>query len=403
MVTVAERKRGVAHEAGGGGDAIGMVVAHANDPETPSAVVDLLAECDAGLAGRRPRAIVLFAGVHVDHAQVLAALADRYGDVPTIGCTTDGELSSSLSFQEDSIAAMVFVGDGIVAHAAIARDLSDPAAAARAVVDAAGFPGVPKLCVALPESLTGDALAVIEGLSDALPPETVLIGGTAGDQWRFVQTRQFCGRDAVSGSVPILLLGGAIEVGIGVRSGWTPMGRVGRVTRAEGASVYEIDGAPAVAFYQEYFGHHVQPNPEYPTLVTEQDAGSGYLRAPLSYDADTGTIVYTALVPNGAGVQVTTGPTGDVLQACRASAEQAAAEGGPGAAFGALVVSCAARKQILGTRTSEECDILRGALGPDVPVAGFYSYGEIAPLRDGARADFHNETFVTVVFRHARP
>ena len=372
------------------------IVVHANDPDTRGAMTEIIAGCNSALEGRRPVAIVVFAGIDVDHELALAVLGDRFGDVPLVGCTTDGEISSTLSFQEDSIGVMLFLGDGLVARAAFSDDLSDPVAATRRIVEDAAFPGVPKVCLALPESLAVDAIALIAGLQQALPAGTVLVGGTAGDQWRFEKTLQFCGRRIATRGMAILMLGGDIEIGVGVSSGWTPLGRVGRVTRAEGPVVYEIDGAPAVEFYREYLGHHVEPNPEFPTLVLEGE-GEGYLRAPFRYEAETGAITYTSAVPTGAGVQVTTAPTGDILDACRSSVRQATIGGG---AFGAIAISCAARKQILGTRTPEECRILRDALGPDVPVFGFYAYGEIAPLGGVAKADFHNETFVTLVFRH---
>jgi hypothetical protein len=365
--------------------ALRTVVMHSNDPDTVGAIADVLEEADQQLAGAKPVAGLLFAGIDVEHERVLQAIADRFDDLPLIGCTTDGEISSSMSFQEDSLVLMLFLGDGLVARTAFVTDLSDPAATAEQLLAAADFPGTPKVCFALPESLGVDALALIQGLAGALSPETVLVGGTAADQWRFRQTRQFCGRKASTAAMPVLLLGGAIEVGIGVCSGWSPLGRVGRVTRAEGPMVYEIDHAPAVQFYREYLGHHVEPNPEFPTLVLEGD--------------DEQAIVYTAEVPVGAGIQVTTGPTADILDACRQSV--AAALEGDGTPFGAIAVSCAARKQILGTRTEEECAILREALGPDIPVIGFYSYGEIAPIGGRTRADFHNETFVTLVLRSA--
>ncbi|MEZ4237850.1 MAG: FIST N-terminal domain-containing protein [Myxococcota bacterium] len=376
-----------------------VLVLHSNDPDTEEAVLELLAAADEQLAGASPVAIVVFAGIDADHEHLVAALADRFGDVPLVGCTTDGEMSSAQSFQEDSIALMLFVGDGIVARAAVARDLADPVAAAQQLLADAAFPGAPKVCLALPESLDVDALALVEALGAALPPGVALVGGTAGDQWRFHRTRQLCGREVFDHTMPILLLGGDIEVGVGVASGWTPLGRVGKVTRAEGPVVHEVDGQPAMAFYREYHGHHVEPNPEFPTLVLEGDDDQGYLRAPFRYDADTGAVIYTAAVPEGAGIQVTTAPTSDILQACRHSVAQATA--GAGRAFAAIAVSCAARKQILGTRTREECTILRDALGDDVPVIGFYSYGEIAPLAGRSRADFHNETFVTLVLRSA--
>jgi len=47
----------------------------------------------------------------------------------------------------------------------------------------------------------------------------------------------------------------------------------------------------------------------------------------------------------------------------------------------ALFFSCAARKLLLGTRTEEELHVIRGALGEDVPICGFYGYGEIKSFR----------------------
>ena len=63
----------------------------------------------------------------------------------------------------------------------------------------------------------------------------------------------------------------------------------------------------------------------------------------------------------------------------------------------AFVVSCAARKWLLGTRTGAEIDQVRDKLGEDLPVVGFYAFGEIAPLGTNRDIRFHNETCVTVL------
>ena len=64
----------------------------------------------------------------------------------------------------------------------------------------------------------------------------------------------------------------------------------------------------------------------------------------------------------------------------------------------ALVFSCAARKMLLGTRTAEEFGIVREVLGTEVPVCGFYGYGEIGPLAGASpAANYHNEAFVCLL------
>ena len=63
----------------------------------------------------------------------------------------------------------------------------------------------------------------------------------------------------------------------------------------------------------------------------------------------------------------------------------------------ALAFSCAFRKDVLGTRTEEEIRILRENLPLQIPVSGFYSYGEIAPLVKGQESFFHGATLVTLL------
>ncbi|MCA9565086.1 MAG: FIST C-terminal domain-containing protein, partial [Myxococcales bacterium] len=62
----------------------------------------------------------------------------------------------------------------------------------------------------------------------------------------------------------------------------------------------------------------------------------------------------------------------------------------------ALALTCAARKGILGTRTREEGQRMQELLG-DIPFSGFYTYGEIAPAREGGMSCFNNEMFVTLL------
>jgi hypothetical protein len=62
-----------------------------------------------------------------------------------------------------------------------------------------------------------------------------------------------------------------------------------------------------------------------------------------------------------------------------------------------LLFSCAIRKLLLGTRTGQEFDIARTEFGKTVPICGFYSFGEIAPLEAGLPTRFHHETMVAVL------
>jgi hypothetical protein len=50
----------------------------------------------------------------------------------------------------------------------------------------------------------------------------------------------------------------------------------------------------------------------------------------------------------------------------------------------AIVVSCVGRKLVMNQRVEEEVEQVRECIGERIPMAGFYSYGEIAPVNGGA-------------------
>jgi hypothetical protein len=98
-------------------------------------------------------------------------------------------------------------------------------------------------------------------------------------------------------------------------------------------------------------------------------------------------------------VQITVADRGAILEGCKDSIARAFSDYPHGKTpTAALLFSCASRKLMLGSRTGEEVGIVESVIGSQVPVVGFYGYGEIGPL---ATADpvskFHNETFVSLV------
>jgi hypothetical protein len=56
-----------------------------------------------------------------------------------------------------------------------------------------------------------------------------------------------------------------------------------------------------------------------------------------------------------------------------------------------------ARKIVLGRRTEEEIEQVRAQFGPQIPIIGFYSYGEFCPVGPVAPSHLHNETITLSV------
>ena len=224
-----------------------------------------------------------------------------------------------------------------------------------------------------------------------------IFGGAAGDQWRFIGTWQFCGSEVLQDAIPFLLFGGEIAFSFAVETGWCPLGREGRVTDVSGHVLRGINGKPATAFYRDLLGDvDITHLGEYPLAVFEDEKKSYYLRSSLNTDEANGLLYFAGDVPQNARVHIAS-TTRDQILAAAKTALQRAIDGFRGKKPElVLCFSCAGRKQVLGSRTVEEGQIIRDLLG-NVPAVGFYSYGEMAPLDKNSVTQFHNETFVALI------
>lgn len=374
-----------------------LAVGHSDDPDSEGAVSDVLQQIEEEIGQRRLIALSLYACKNLDHAAVVAKIRARFPDVPLVGCSTDGECSSVLCFSEDSLVLTAFLSDRLEAHSAIGEDLSkDLDGAVQRAWRSLTEHGQPSIVIVLAESLGVSGSRLVQALDAKVPKGIPVVGGTAGDQWAFERTWQICGDRLTSDAVVMLALYGPLRIGVGIASGWQPMGPRSKVTRSEGPVVAELDGQRAQDWFEGYFGAREQPSPEHPFAVYDPpDTDQFYLRAPFQRGPD-GAIIFTGDIPAGSAVRITEA-TREAILGGAADAVRASAQSFEGAPSGLLVFSCAARKQVLGTRTREEIERLRDRTGRDLPLAGFYTYGEIARLGPEQPVRFHNETVVAVL------
>jgi hypothetical protein len=164
--------------------------------------------------------------------------------------------------------------------------------------------------------------------------------------------------------------------------------------------VHEIDGSPAIDFYRKYLGAGAAPSVELPLAILASDDNIEYLRASWGeVDESTGAVTFLGGVPDHARVSLTIANRDAILDGCTRSLTTAKANFPAGVdPSAALIFSCTARKLLLGTRTGEELNLVRGVLGDSVAVCGFYGYGELSPqMGDKPGTKYHNESFVTLL------
>ncbi|MDY7012510.1 MAG: FIST N-terminal domain-containing protein [Cyanobacteriota bacterium] len=381
------------------------VVGHSNDPDSREAIAEVLKQCHQSLAGKVPQAGILLAAIDFDHPLILQQICQTYPDIELIGGTTDGEISSILGFEQDSLVLILFCSDAIAFRAGMGRNISqDTNAAIQNAVDLATRDSRRdrvKLCIALPESLTTSAVPILNNLQHILGKQVPIFGGLTADGWQFKQTYQFCGTEVCSDAFPLLLLSGPVLFSHGVASGWNPIGKKGQVTKVHQNNVYEIDHKPALEFYHRYLGQR-SPSSEYPLAVFDPEEKYYYMRAPSgSYDLASGSVTFFGDIPEQAIVQITEATRDSILSASQTSMMQAVQNYPGQTPAAALFFSCASRRQLLGSRTKDEYQLTQNCLTQALPSCGFYTNGEIAPLEQQGVSYFHNETFITLLLGEA--
>lgn len=382
-----------------------MVVGHTEQLDEELAAEELLSQCMKSLNGVEPQAALLLASHDLDLADFLPRIRAALGDVELIGCSTLGPLCSASDFVEGASTLTVFASDVIEFGAGLGINAkADPNGAARQAVSQATSMSqlAAGLCITTCsiEGLNPTALA--DALHSAVGKEVVVFGGGAVPDYPismpWVGSNQVFGDQILTDAIPVLMLMGPLKISTGVAHGWQPVGKQGVITRASGDLVYEIDGEPLIDFYRHYLGSIEEPALGNPLAVHDESTGRSYLRAPIAFEKDEGAARVLGELNKGAAVQVSMADNKQILDGARdAIAEALQKFPSSTSPECALVVSCCTRCFILGSAAGEELKTVQDALGDDVPISGFYGYGEIAPLCNGATTSFHNETCTTVL------
>ena len=381
-----------------------MAVGHTDELDADLAAEALIAQCNEGMQGLDPQAGWLLASHDLDLEEFLVLVRIAYPDIELVGCTTLAPMSSASDFVEGSSTLTLFASDVLDFTAGLGRGVKGgvDTAARSAVTEAmANTDRAVALCITTPSVEGVDPSAVVAELGKVLGSDVPVIGGGAVPDYPvatpWLGGVQFFRDEMVTDSLPVLLVSGPLKVSIGVDHGWQGVGREAVVTRAKGNVVYEIDDEPVIDFYRHYFGSNelVLSNP---LAVYDADSNRYFLRAPMEWDEEQGAATFLGSIPEGATVHISMASTEEILAGAGASIDEAL-DGYPEPfkPEGALVASCAVRHFLLGTRTGDELERIRQGVGMDLPVTGFYAFGEISPFGESTAPRFHNETCVTVL------
>ena len=332
-----------------------------------------------------------------------------------IGGTTAGEISTK-GLSVNSVVVMALNSKDIKFHVGIGRNIGKGEVnAGKALAKSVLKKGSKKnanTLVMLPDGLAGDGLAIIKGVQQILGNDFEIVGGALGDEANFKNTYQYYNGKVYDNVVVGMLISntGKIKTSTGVMHGWESIGNRFKCTKAKGGVVYKFGDKKALDFYRELLGKdRGKKLPaiglEYPMgLIDERAKIEGYdyfqIRAPVGIGEKDGSVTFAAAIPEGKEVTLTYSSRSTIINGSKLSAMQAK-KTLKGKARLILMFSCVARKLVLGRRTNEEINVVKKVFGKDVPIFGFYTYGEIGPIDKRVptlrNTRWHNETVVIYV------
>ena len=360
---------------------------------------------DRAMAGDDAKLLIVFCSAAQDLAAVVGQIRDRAGPVPLIGCSTAGEIATD-GPSEASVVVAAFGGAGFSVATALAEGASlDLRAAGAAVAGClAEVEDRPhRVLLLLTDGLAGDQQEIVRGAYGVLGAGVPLVGGCAGDDLRMARTFQVYGDRVLTDAVVAAGIGSDAPLGIGVHHGWRRVGEPMLVTSSRGNRVYTLDNEPALDVYLRRLALSdlASSSAEELTRIAlthplglGRRAGEEQVRFIGGGDFAERSLTCIAEVPQGALVWLMEGDDASVLNATDAACRDSllALDGRP--AVGVLVFDCIARRGVLGQEgIKTEIDRVAASAG-GAPVAGFYTYGEIARTR--GMSGFHNQTLVVL-------
>lgn len=375
---------------------------------------DACQEAVTRLGSMTPELVLVFASVSYDQEQVLAGVRSVAKTAIVVGSSTAGEITTSGPAKRHSVSVMALSSPDIKFYAGVGENIAaDPRAAGKAAADAVKAQSKEPLAAFMmfPDVLVGNGADIVRGVLDSLGEHFPVVGGASGDDFQFKKTYQYLNDKVYSGVVVGLGFAGNLKIGIGVKHGWIPIGLPLKVTKSAGSVLHELDGKPAVSIYEEYFGPETVAQLKTETLAKlaityplgMKMAGSGemLIRDPITVD-NTGSITCAAEIPEGSEVQLMIGSREEAVKVAKEAATKAMTELG-GTPKAVVIFNCIARSKLFGEHAGDEISAIQEAVGKTVPLIGFYTYGEQAPLGGEVRnikqcnSAFHNETVVIAV------
>lgn len=319
-------------------------------------------------------------------------LREKFPQAHIVGCSSAGNIAGVGISDGDIIATAVQLEQGSVRIASIDIESgSNAQEIGEQITTELASPELRHIFV-LSEGLNVNGSDLALGLNKAGLPVT---GGLAGDDTRFGKTWVMADAPASSDKIVAIGFYGDLTIKSGCFAGYEEFGAERIVTKSTGNIVYEIDHQPALSLYKKYLGEQASELPasglRFPLSIQVNKTEMPLIRTLLAVDETSGSLTFAGDVPQGYLCKLMRTDLDLLVENAGMAAVAAQPESSQESGL-CLVVSCVGRRLVMGQLTEEELEEVQEKLGSSTTIAGFYSYGEMAPFRDILQCQLHNQT-----------
>lgn len=353
----------------------------------------------------KPNLLFIFGDRELLCDQNFQEILDRnFSDVIKFGCSSAGEIMG-LEVHERSITitAVEFELTEIKIEDVLLTNYKNSVECGEVLCEKFKKNGLKHIMV-LSDGVNVNGACLVEGIQNKLPNGIAVTGGLAGDGVDFNKTFVYdkLGKPIENCVSAIGFYGNSLDVAYGSNGGWNSFGLERLVTKSDGNILYEVDGQPALLLYKEFLGEKVNELPAagllFPLSLRQNDKEEPVVRTIHGVNDEDQSLVFAGNIPEGSYVKLMKANVDRLINGAELSAEASIEMIDKGESELAILISCVGRKLVLKQLVEEEVEAVSEVLGNQAKITGFYSYGEIAPFRDGSGSVLHNQTMTVTTF-----
>ncbi len=390
------------------GTSVGVGYSIHRDPAEAGKEAAFKALVNAGID--KPDFVFVFATVGYDQPALIKSIREITLNAPLSGCSGEGIITTGIADETNfCVSVMAISSDDLRFNNAFATDIGK-------APDNAGK----HLASGIKPFLAADNIAcfiLADGLSMNFDPFLAsfeksisadnplpLFGGLAADNWTSKRTYQYHNDEVFSDGISCVIMSGKGDIAWGINHGCVPIGTERTITRCKGNIIYEIDGVPVLQALSEYLNDDWKTEWNKASLnlclgfKTPENIRQYYndyiIRYMMGKNDTEGYVTIQSEVAEGTSLWIVRRDKELIDMGLQAISKQIKGKTETERPKFILHFECVGRGKVV-FREREKIELLNKLqhdIGRAIPWMGFYTYGEIGPIRQ--HNCFHNFTAV---------